>query len=371
MMLIFFIGILFCAYLALIFYYTYQWNKTPLFEIGGASPSTTISVIIPARNEEKNIAKLLRALEAQSYNRNYFEIIVIDDHSEDLTDSIVERFENVKLIKLQTDKINSYKKKAVETGIAAATGKLIVCTDADCIPNKDWLKTIAAYYEKKHSVFIAAPVVFTNNNTAIEEFQALDFLVLQGITGAVAQSGQHSLSNGANLAYEKEVFEKVGGFKGVDHLASGDDLLLMQKINAAYPGKMGYIKSKTAMVATPALGNLQDFISQRIRWASKTKHYKDYKLIAVLALVYLFNLSFLVLLIGSFWHLYLLPAFLILLIGKFLVESVFVQTIAPFFNKEQLVKKFFSYQLLHITYMIVAGLFGLWGKYQWKGRRVH
>jgi cellulose synthase/poly-beta-1,6-N-acetylglucosamine synthase-like glycosyltransferase len=371
MTLLFIIGILFCCYTALILFYTHSWNGVAEFNRGHAEPSTTISVIIPARNEEKNIAALLRALEGQSYNRNLFEVIVIDDHSEDLTDSIVERFENVKLIKLATDRINSYKKKAVETGIAAATGKLIVCTDADCIPPKEWLKTIAAYYEKYKPVFIAAPVVFTNKNNTLETFQALDFLVLQGITGAVAKSGQHSLSNGANLAYEKEVFEKVGGFRGVDQLASGDDLFLMQKIGAQYPNRMGYLKSKDAIVSTAALSNFESFIDQRIRWASKTKQYKDYKLIAVLGLVYLFNLSFLFLLIGSFWHTYYLPALLVLLIGKFLVESIFVQTIAPFFGKEQLVKKFYSYQLLHISYMIVAGFFGLWGKYQWKGRRVH
>ena len=370
MVLVIVIVILFFLYTLLLFYYTNSWNAVPVFDAGDASPSTLLSVIIPARNEEKNIGALLNALKEQTYSSNFFEVIVIDDHSEDHTSQVVRTFQQVKLIQLQEDAINSYKKKAVETGIAEANGKLIVCTDADCVPGKDWLKTIAAYYEKNKPVFIAAPVVFTNNDSVIETFQALDFLVLQGITGAVAQSGNHSLSNGANLAYEKKAFQQVGGFQGIDQLASGDDLFLMQKMVKAFPGKIGYLKSTDAIVSTSPMKTWKSFFEQRIRWASKTRRYKDLKLIAALGLVYLFNLGFLVLLIGSCWHLYYLPLLLILLVSKYLVESVFVKTIAPFFNQELLIKKFYSYQLLHILYMIIAGCFGLWGKYTWKGRRV-
>jgi cellulose synthase/poly-beta-1,6-N-acetylglucosamine synthase-like glycosyltransferase len=172
------------------------------------------------------------------------------------------------------------------------------------------------------------------------------------------------------MAYEKEAFEKVGGYSGINELASGDDLFLMQKMLKAFPGKMGYLKSKEAIVQTAPMKTWKEFFKQRIRWASKTRRYKDVKLILALGLVYLFNLSFLVLLIGSCWHTYYLVAFLVLLIAKYLIESIFIATIAPFFNKESLTRKFFSYQLLHIGYLIIAGFFGLWGKYTWKGRRV-
>ena len=140
--------------------------------------------------------------------------------------------------------INSYKKKAIETGIAAASGELIVTTDADCIPPPDWLQTIVAFKEKTNAVFIAAPVVFNCNSSIVQVFQAMDFMVLQGITGASVYKKMHSMCNGANLAYERKVFYEVNGFAGIDHIASGDDMLLMHKIAKKYPGKNSLFEIK-------------------------------------------------------------------------------------------------------------------------------
>ena len=87
--------------------------------------------------KKKISAYLLAALQQQTYPKELFEVIVIDDHSEDRTAEIVKQFNDVKLLSLQNESINSYKKKAIETGIAAATGELIVTTDADCIPPEE------------------------------------------------------------------------------------------------------------------------------------------------------------------------------------------------------------------------------------------
>mgnify|MGYP000849672321 FL=1 len=135
---------LFLLYSGLLLRFWYFWKKLSVFT-PVESASTRLTVIIPARNEEKNIGILLQALKQQSYPASLIEIIVIDDHSTDRTATIVQSFPGVKLIRLQEEGINSYKKKAIEKGIAAATGELIVTTDADCIPSKDWLKMIAAF----------------------------------------------------------------------------------------------------------------------------------------------------------------------------------------------------------------------------------
>ena len=60
----------------------------------------------------------------------------------------------------------------------------------------------------------------------------------------------HNMCNGANLAYEKKVFYEVGGFEGIDKIASGDDMLLMHKIQKIYPDKIGYLKSADVIVKT-------------------------------------------------------------------------------------------------------------------------
>jgi biofilm PGA synthesis N-glycosyltransferase PgaC len=370
MILLLIVILLFICYSVLILYYWQSWKSIPDFISSAESAQTKISVIIAARNEEENIGRLLVALQEQSYSKEFFEVIVVDDHSEDTTAAIVRQFVLVKLVQLKDDNINSYKKKAIETGIAAATGELIVTTDADCLPTREWLKTIAVYKEEKQATLLVAPVVFENDNSLLEIFQALDFLTLQGITGASVYKNIHSMSNGANLAYERKAFYEVTGFAGVDHIASGDDMLLMYKIWKKYPQQVHYLKSKDAIVTTQPMKTWNEFFNQRIRWASKAKQYDDKRITDVLILVYLFNLSFLSLLIGGIWNLEFLIWFLALWIAKTIIELPFVYSVATFFDKQKLLKYFFFFQPLHIFYTILSGLFGQFGKYEWKGRRV-
>src|SRR6187401_3516043 len=229
---------LFAIYSILILFYRSGWLELKPFSQTDYDSSIKISVIIPARNEEKNIGKLLSSLEKQSYPPHLFEVIVVDDHSTDNTVSVVNSYSFAKLMRLEFDNINSYKKKAIETGIAAASGDLIVTTDADCIVPVKWLKTIASFKEKTNTVFIASPVVLENESNLLQTFQALDFLVLQGITAASVQKKFHNMCNGANLAYERKAFFDVNGFSGIDNIASGDDMLLMQKIAERFPAKV-------------------------------------------------------------------------------------------------------------------------------------
>lgn len=370
MILLYIIIAIFFLYSWLIIYYWLAWKSIPDFATSTSLPQTKISIIIPARNEEENIGSLLQALQEQTYPSALFEIIVVDDHSTDATAGVVQQYSSAKLIHVQEDGINSYKKKAIETGIAAATGEWIVTTDADCIPLPNWLKTMAAFKEEKNPVFIAAPVVVDCNSSVLQVFQAMDFMVLQGITGAAVYKKQLSMCNGANLAYEKKVFEKVNGFDGIDNIASGDDMLLMHKIWKEHPDKVHYLKSKEAIVSTQPMKTWKAFYNQRIRWASKAKHYGDKRIIFVLLLVYLFNLSFLALAIAGFFchHYWLYLAGLWL--AKTIIEFPFVYFVSLFFNKQILMKYFFFFQPLHIIYTIISGLLGQFGTYEWKGRRV-
>jgi cellulose synthase/poly-beta-1,6-N-acetylglucosamine synthase-like glycosyltransferase len=362
--------VLFLAYGSLIFYYWQSWKSIPLFTPGPVAPRTKISVIIPARNEEENIGALLQALEHQTYPLELFEVIVVDDHSTDHTADVVKTFPFAKLISLQADHINSYKKKAIENGISSASGELIVTTDADCIPPPEWLRHIAAFREEKKAVFIAAPVAIHCNSSVLQVFQAMDFMVLQGITGASVHKHIHSMSNGANQGYERKAFREVNGFAGIDQVASGDDMLLAHKIAKQHPRQVFYLKSRDAIVSTEPMKTWKEFFHQRIRWASKAARYDDKRIITVLVLVYLFNLAFLALLMAGFWH----PVYWYYLgslwAAKTLAELPFIYSLSSFFGKSYMPKYLFFFQPLHILYTIISGLFGQFGKYEWKGRRV-
>jgi cellulose synthase/poly-beta-1,6-N-acetylglucosamine synthase-like glycosyltransferase len=380
--------IIFGLYMLLILYYWRSWLTIPGFKLQTINhkPQTHISVIIPARNEEENITACLDSLCKQSYPKELFEVLVVDDHSTDKTAAIVNNFagKNIILISLKdfipACEINSYKKKAIEVAIEHSTGELIVCTDADCMAGPNWLQTIAAFYQQYQPQFIAAPVAINCSNKFIEFFQGLDFMTLQGITGASVYKKIHSMCNGANLAYTKKAYTEAGGFTGIDNIASGDDMLLMHKIYKLYPDKVMFLKSKEAIVLTEPVNSIKEFFNQRIRWASKADKYDDKRIVAVLLLVYFINVLLLVLpVIAVFDNVQftmfniqcsMISVWLLLLLTKTIAELIFLYPVAKFFGKQSMLWMFPFMQPFHIIYTVIAGWLGKFGSYRWKERKV-
>ena len=366
------------AYSLLLLYFRHSWSTITNYKPPTFTPqhSTFITVVVPARNEESNITTCLDSIASQTYPRNLFEVLVVDDHSTDQTAGLVKAHlaGNIKLIHLSDHvaeaSLNSYKKKAIELAIGQSAGELIVTTDADCLFPAGWLQTIAGYYETHSSEFMVMPVSFTCKNNFIEIFQALDFMSLQGITGAAVNKKMLSMCNGANLAYTKKAFREVEGFKGIDNIASGDDMLLMHKIFTHYPDGIRFIKSRELIVTTQPMHTIKDFFNQRIRWASKAVKYDDKRIFTVLLLVYLLNCWCLLMGIAAFFNSQLLYWSLGLLAGKMVMELFFLYPVALFFQKGSLLWWFPLAQPFHIIYTIIAGWLGKFGTYQWKGRNV-
>ena len=128
--------------------------------------ATQFTVIIPARNEAANIKACVDSILNQDYPTDAFEIIVIDDFSEDDTAFIVEALHqqhaNVHLLKLadyfKPHELTAFKKKAIEKAVSHAKGDWIITTDADCKVPTHWLSLYHAYIVKERPVFVAAPV---------------------------------------------------------------------------------------------------------------------------------------------------------------------------------------------------------------------
>jgi len=366
-------------YFLLLLIYRYAWIRIPTYseKQNEKRLQTYLSVIIPCRNEEQHIGLLIQSILKQTYPTRLYEIIVVDDFSTDNTVEVVNNFDlpNIKVISLkdefeENDTINSYKKRAIERAIERAKGELIITTDADCIVQANWLKTIASFYETHQPAMIVMPVSICPTSSFIQVFQSLDFICLQGITGASVYKKLHGMCNGANLAYTKIAFNQVNGFATIDDIASGDDMMLLQKMARSNVGEIMYMKSKDVIVETLPVNNVRDFLQQRIRWASKADKYQDKSLFPVLLLVYLINLGLLAtFLIGFFYPLFL-TAFFICLIAKISFELYFLYPVADFFNQKKLLLFFPFLQPVHIVYTIVAGWLGKFSTYQWKGRLV-
>ncbi|MFT3937155.1 MAG: glycosyltransferase [Chitinophagaceae bacterium] len=376
MMVSFYIAIFLLLGYGLLFqFYSSWWKEAPDFNAGNFTPTIKISVIIPARNEAENIAACLQSISHQNYPAHLLQVIVVDDNSSDETYNIANNgsYGSLQVIctRLEPKQNNTApKKRAIETGISMASGELIVTTDADCLAPSNWLFNIAAFHQQSGNVFIAAPVKITAGKSLLSKFQALDFLTMQGITAGAVFKRFHNMCNGANLAYEKKVFHAVDGFTDIDNIASGDDMLLMNKVAKAFPQQTGYLKSAEAVVSTLPAANWKAFFQQRIRWASKATHYRQPRMFFTLLLVYLTNLFIFCFLVIGFWQKTAWLYFLLLCVAKFCMEVFFVKEVADFFKQSSLLLYLLLLQPLHIIYIVVSGFLGQFKSYEWKGRKL-
>lgn len=354
-----------------------QWKKLPdAASPNASSESVFLSVVIPARNEAASIRACLNSIFRQRFPAGSFEVIVVDDHSTDETAAIVNEFDfpNLRLLRLEEHlsgtPVASYKKKALELAVADAKGPLIVTTDADCLVPPGWLAQLSACYQESEPVAIAGPVGLYGEDSPLDYFQSLDVLGTMVLTGAGIFSGRMHLANGAHFAFAKEAFQIVGGYKNIDHLASGDDMLLMQKLAARFPNRIRFLKSPLALVRTKPQPDLPSFFQQRLRWATKTTDYPEPRVTRLWMLVFLLCWAILLspLLVFSYGYGALGVSFLLLSL-KSLADYALLRRACLFFNRPKLMRHFAISQFMHILYVALIGLAAIFREeYEWKGR---
>ena len=368
-MLLIFTIILLLAYFILFEYYAKGWQRSGDAHPTNSNNQTFVSVIIAARNEEQNIPPLLQSLNLQDYPFDFFEVIIVDDHSTDKTKEAILSSVNSNLRYILQDQGVISKKKAIEKGVSHSKGELILTTDADCILPASWISSMAGNYQSSRASFIAAPVKFSYQDNLIQKFQALDFMMLQAITASGIALKLHYMCNGANLGFSRNSFFEVDGYSGIDQIATGDDMLLMHKIRRKYPEGISYFQEKKALVTTTPQKSWKDFFQQRKRWASKTFVYDDCRIIALLVMVYLFNLWFFVLLVSVFFEPSNFLWMVLYVLVKALIENRYLSAVAKFYGEEKLLKYLFLYQPIHIFYTVFVGALSQGGIYEWKGRK--
>jgi cellulose synthase/poly-beta-1,6-N-acetylglucosamine synthase-like glycosyltransferase len=370
----FFICMLFYAgYLVLNFFYFTFGFSAPKELISGASlPSVTI--IIPVRNEASHIGSLLNDILEQNYPKELIQVIVMDDHSSDLTADIASRIceqrAGWKVIPLIKPEGTAYKKAAITQAIGYSDNDIILTTDGDCRVGNKWVYSMMSAFSDLSVGLVSGPVVMWDNGSWFQQFQALEFAGLIAIGGGSMQRNSPNMCNGANLAYRKLVFQEVNGFEGVDHIASGDDELLMHKIYAGSSYRVRFCKSQDAIVQTAPCYTFKQFIHQRIRWVSKSAHYKNRSITLTMSIIYLaiagIPLMFILGLAG--W----VPMWISGVFAgiKVLSEFTILFAACSFFGKRYLLRWFLPEQFLHIPYILWAGLAGNIGQYQWKDRLI-
>ena len=245
-------------------------------------------------------------------------------------------------------------------------------------PEDRWIRTMAACFpdvdldpdDGRVTAFASGPVLYRLENSALMRMQALEFLGLVAFGAGAIGLGRPVTCNGANVAYRRDVSERLGGFSGIDHLTSGDDELLMQKISRETPHEVRFCGSVEAAVETDGVRSLRAFLQQRRRWASKGMHYPARGLVAGLAADYLFHVA----LIACAVALPFVPALAPAVGAAFLTTTAagvaLTGQAAAHFGRPGLIAWAIPTELLRLPYFVVIGIAGAFGRFEWKGRRI-
>ena len=326
---------------------------------------TSFSIIIPFRNEAKNLKLLLESLLLLNYPKSQFEIILIDDASTDESVALIQTFkQHTELLihVLKNERFSaSPKKDALTLGIHNAQFDWIVTTDADCKVPELWLKHFDQKIQEAGSRFIAGPVTFFEQKSFLSSFQQLDFLSLQGATIGSFGLQQAFMCNAANLAFSKAEFLNLNGYTQTDHLASGDDVFLMQKFIQQDPNKVHYLKTAEACVHTQTQPSWPSLMEQRKRWAAKAAAYTSWFAVLTSLLVLLGNTSLILgILLFKIWPLLLL---------KVAVDFVLIHQTASLFNQKKVLVYFPAVAVIYPFFTVYVALASQFGTFEWKGRR--
>lgn len=357
-------------YLICIFAFTYGlYNLKERFFTFNKKNELKVSILIAARNEENNIKRLLKSLYNQTFEKDLFEVIIIDDHSKDNTLLIVENFIkenndiNIKIFNAEKEG----KKYAISQALHLAHNDLVIVTDADCVLKTTWIESIVNFYKEKKCKMILAPVLLSPAETFFEKIQVLEHLSLIGSTAGSANIGFPVMCNGANMAYEREAALEVEKFRKDFNIPSGDDMFLMEQFVKNYGHQsVKFLLSKSAIVETKTCKTVSEFFRQRRRWVSKTKAYTNWKILTTAFIVLFFNLSIVSLFVSAFFIPALWSLYFLLTLLKFFIDFPLLKNITSFMNQSSLLKWTLPLEFIYPFYVVFTAISGMLINVKWK-----
>ncbi len=324
------------------------------------------SVIVPVRNESAHIERLIRSIFISASKHPEFEVIVIDDHSQDETKSIVKslqaEFEELKYAKLPEEQTG--KKAAITLGTKLAEADLIICTDGDSEVSETWLDEHKRAFSSGVKLAFGPVKLFNAQKNIWIDMLNLELAALVGIGASTMKMGKPTMINGCNYSFSKEAFLEVGGFEGNEHIASGDDEFLLRKIHKAFPYKIKFLKG--ALVESEPPESWKTFYHQRRRWASKWKQHQDiFSLLVPLVIFCMYGVWSWMLVDST---LTANPLGLYIIGTKFIVDYVFIYSVIKVQTNRLAFVSFVLLQIIYPFYVVFFGLASNFGTYSWRNR---
>ena len=359
------------AYCTMIAYAISGWKKLKVEE--ETEPWLGVSILIAARNETQNIETVIRDIFNQSYSKELFELIVIDDHSDDETLSkartLQTEFPNLKVL---SNVVGEGKKAALATGIREAQFDTIATVDADCRVPSEWLVTMTSHWEKDQTKMLLGPIVLEPEPPVLQQAQAMENLAIMGLTGGFASHQKPIMANGANLFFDKKSFEETGGYSNSEN-PSGDDVFTMLQFSEKWPDSVQFVKHYESAVLTKPEPNFSTFWQQRKRWLSKKGGYSNLLVKGTAITTYFANLAafvsllFIIGALGSYWT----DRLMWVLFIKTLADLILTRTVSKDLQPHCGIANILITELFVVVYVTFLGIFGNVRNYQWKGRTIN
>ncbi len=339
------------------------------------SPVTnpTISVLVATRNEADAILPCVEAILANDYPSDRFEVLIVDDHSEDRTTSHLATLRsrhpasNVTILSMPSSEGRG-KQAAIRHGIEHASGEWILVTDADCTVGPQWIRSMARAFSDDVS-FVAGPVKYEVHGSFFSQLQALEFAGLVAVGAGSMGLGRPTICNGANVGYRRSAYLAYAEEKDPASDPAFDELLA-QHLGRTQPKAVRFCPLPESIITTRPAPTVRAFLKQRQRWASTGARFEGKSLKALLVAIYLFYLLLLIspavfFFAGSISGVAGLAFFV-----KIGAEFPLLWQVCRHFNCLRLLFHHLPGQMLQIPYLVgVAGAGALFPS-SWKGRAV-
>ncbi len=360
------------VYILLILRFYYAW-----IQMNGSKETDhslqKISIVIAIRNEEENLKQLFNSILKLNYPKSHFELICINDHSEDSSLELLELFRknnpDIDMTILSLDTNEKGKKAALKKAYTIAKHDIIQCTDGDCILPINWLQYCSSAFSNREIKLLSGGIKLGHDVSVFQKIQALELMSLIASGGAAIGSKNPIMSNGANMAFRKEILDNVSEDALHSNLASGDDVFLLQKVKQAYgPTAISFIKNPDYWVTTKPERDIKAWINQRIRWVSKSSGYSDRFLIITSLFVFLSNFVLILLFISSFFHIQHLVTLGYLSILKTITDFIFLKQSAKDSSQVSLLKWFVPFSFIYPFFISYSAIAGQFMGFTWKNR---
>lgn len=351
------LSVLFFMALRIAFYY----KKEKVLNINRISLSE-ITVLVPFRNEEKNLGLFFASLSKQKVFP--YQILFIDDHSEDDSCQIVEHYKkNNSYVELLSLTKECGKKAALLKGVEAATTEYILTMDADVCFHEDYFKSLLNLSKND---LISLPVLM-ESKSVLGRFFSVEHTFFNAFNFMLSPLYPISVS-GANMLYRKSALDYSSQLKEHKHLSSGDDYFLLKALRKK-KARIEINNNFNSTVITAAPESFNAYFQQRLRWLSKTKFKMNFGEALLGFYIAVYFLGGFITLISCLIFLDLKLFFFILLL-RYMMDSFIFITYARGFNRVKDLLFLPIFQLAYPVLMFGVYILSFFRKPKWKGRPI-